>query len=183
MLRAGSASHEKLPRHRHNDGMSAARRRGLSAMSVRTRYRVAYAILTACIIYLFVVGVERRLAPDVPPFESFGGEIFPMAAERGGPPAARAAHKAEQAVLGGAPARVPVPVPDGGGHKVKDGFLRVDPDARVHPIHQLIRDARRKWDAKRARQSRTLREAVDEYHSRYYQHPPKGFDKWWRYVV
>lgn len=175
-------------RHSAEDGLHPAQqqRRGLSALlGVRTRYRVAYGVLTACIIYLFVVGIEKQLSPSVPSFESFAGEI-PVETERGGTAKARAAHQAaKQAVLGGGGKRVPLPAEAEGApaHKVKDGFLRVDPNAPVHPIHQLIRDARRKWDTKLAKQSRTLRDAVDEYQNRHFQHPPKGFEKWWRYVV
>jgi hypothetical protein len=62
-------------------------------------------------------------------------------------------------------------------------LLLVHPDSKLHPIHQLIRDARSSWDAKVARQSGTLKEAVAEYKRRYKRNPPKGFDKWWEYVV
>ncbi|EIW69878.1 hypothetical protein TREMEDRAFT_61649 [Tremella mesenterica DSM 1558] len=68
-------------------------------------------------------------------------------------------------------------------HKVERGLLQVDMESQVHPIYQLIRDSREQWDAKVARQSRTLKEAVEEYKRRYKQAPPKGFDKWWSYVV
>lgn len=47
-----------------------------------------------------------------------------------------------------------------------------------HPIHDLINNATREWDAKRARQSKTLVEAVREYKRRHKRNPPKGFDKW-----
>lgn len=78
---------------------------------------------------------------------------------------------------------LPANVDKSSGHQIKDGFLYINPNAQIHPIHQLIRDARRRWDAKLAKQSKTLREAVEEYQNRYQQHPPQGFDKWWRYVV
>lgn len=194
MLRSSSAtsnsSYSEKPlsrRHPLEEGqIPAQRRRSLSGMlGVRARYRVAYTILTACAIYLFVVAVERRLSVDaVPPFESFGGEVFGESGRGRTPMAAKARAAEKQAVLASGGGRVPLPAAgEGPSHKVKDGFLRVDMDARVHPIMQLVRDARRKWDAKTAKQSRTLRDAVDEYQSRYMQHPPKGFDKWWRYVV
>ncbi|WVR08430.1 hypothetical protein IAU60_005485 [Kwoniella sp. DSM 27419] len=67
-------------------------------------------------------------------------------------------------------------------HHVKDGLLHVNPDSTVHPIYQLIHDARQEWDEKVARQSKTLKEAVDEYKRRYRRNPPRGFDKWWDYV-
>ncbi|KAG9311046.1 hypothetical protein JVU11DRAFT_8944 [Chiua virens] len=63
-----------------------------------------------------------------------------------------------------------------------EGLLIVDPDA-PHPIFQLIRDAEAAWDAKCARASKTLDEAVAEYKRRYRRAPPLGFDKWWEYVV
>lgn len=47
-----------------------------------------------------------------------------------------------------------------------------------HPIHDLINNATREWEAKLARQSKTLVEAVREYKRRYNRNPPKGFDKW-----
>lgn len=58
-----------------------------------------------------------------------------------------------------------------------DGRLLVNPDA-PHPIFQLIHDAEAAWDAKRARASKTLDEAVAEYRRRYRRAPPLGFDKW-----
>ncbi|WWD20528.1 hypothetical protein CI109_105004 [Kwoniella shandongensis] len=67
-------------------------------------------------------------------------------------------------------------------HKVEGGLLKVNPDSLVHPIYELIRDAREEWDKKVARQSTTLKEAVVEYRRRYGRQPPKGFDKWWAYV-
>ena len=61
-----------------------------------------------------------------------------------------------------------------------DGLLHVNPDG-PHPIFQLIRDAEAAWEAKRARASKTLGDAVLEYKRRYRRAPPLGFDKW--YVV
>ncbi|ORY21979.1 hypothetical protein BCR39DRAFT_474188 [Naematelia encephala] len=68
-------------------------------------------------------------------------------------------------------------------HPIEHGLLKVDPESKLHPIYQLIRDAREQWDQKVQRQSKSLRAAVDEYQRRYHQRPPKGFDKWWAYVV
>ncbi|KAF8550378.1 hypothetical protein OG21DRAFT_1446675 [Imleria badia] len=65
---------------------------------------------------------------------------------------------------------------------IPDGRLLVNPDA-PHPIFQLIRDAEAAWEAKRARASKTLDEAVAEYRRRYRRAPPLGFDKWWDYAV
>ncbi|OCF34447.1 hypothetical protein I316_03961 [Kwoniella heveanensis BCC8398] len=67
-------------------------------------------------------------------------------------------------------------------HSIQNGYLKVDPQSTVHPIYQLIRDARAEWDEKVRRQSKTLKEAVEEYKRRYKRMPPKGFDKWWAYV-
>lgn len=48
----------------------------------------------------------------------------------------------------------------------------------VHPIRTLMEQARKKWDEKVARQSRTYDEAVSEYRRRYRREPPKGFQMW-----
>lgn len=72
-----------------------------------------------------------------------------------------------------------------GRHPVKNGLLYVDLSlpAAKHPIYQLIDDAKKEWDAKVAKQSKTLGEAVKEYGKRNKgRKPPKGFDKWWEYV-
>ena len=67
-------------------------------------------------------------------------------------------------------------------HHISQGLLLVNLESKIHPIYQLIRDAREAWDAKVQRQSRTLKAAVDEYRKRHRRNPPKGFDKWWHYV-
>lgn len=72
-----------------------------------------------------------------------------------------------------------------GRHAVTNGLLEVDLTlpADKHPILQLIEDAQNEWDAKVARQSKTLAEAVAEYGRRNKgRKPPKGFDHWWNYV-
>ncbi|KAF8137158.1 glycosyl transferase family 90-domain-containing protein [Boletus edulis] len=77
----------------------------------------------------------------------------------------------------------PVGRPSLGKHTLTpDGRLVVNPDG-PHPIFQLIRDAEAAWEAKCARASKTLDEAVAEYRRRYRRAPPLGFDKWWDYVV
>lgn len=71
-------------------------------------------------------------------------------------------------------------------HEIHNGLLAVNMSLPVsaHPIRQLIKDAKEKWDAKNAMQSRTLKQAVAEYKRRNRGlNPPKGFDKWWRFVV
>lgn len=59
----------------------------------------------------------------------------------------------------------------------KDNALKPIAEER-HPILELIDNAEKKWDALVKRQSKTLREAVQEYKRRYKRNPPKGFDKW-----
>lgn len=68
-------------------------------------------------------------------------------------------------------------------HPVKGGLLQVDMESTIHPVYQLVQDARERWKTKLAKQSRTLKQAVAEYERRYGLIPPKGFDKWWHYVV
>jgi hypothetical protein len=58
-----------------------------------------------------------------------------------------------------------------------DGLLEVSPDGS-HPIFELIRNAEEEWDAKLASSSKTLAQAVAEYHRRYKRPPPLGFDDW-----
>lgn len=59
----------------------------------------------------------------------------------------------------------------------KNGLLVVNDKGR-HPITVLIEEAETRWNAKLARQSTTLSEAVAEYKSRYRRNPPRGFDAW-----
>ena len=58
-----------------------------------------------------------------------------------------------------------------------DGLLEVNPYGR-HPIYDLVEKAKKKWNAKVARQSKTLRDAVREYKRRYQRDPPLGFNRW-----
>lgn len=51
-----------------------------------------------------------------------------------------------------------------------------------HPILSLIKRAENEWNKKVKRQSKTLKEAVEEYRRRYKKNPPRGFDQWWAYV-
>lgn len=74
-------------------------------------------------------------------------------------------------------------------HFDENGQLYVDPIASFgknppapHPILTLIKRAETEWNAKVERQSKTLKEAVDEYRRRYKRNPPRGFDKWWEYA-
>ncbi|KAG8896903.1 Glycosyltransferase Family 90 domain containing protein, partial [Tulasnella sp. 417] len=63
-----------------------------------------------------------------------------------------------------------------------DGLVEFVPNG-PHPVYELIRVSEKKWRDKLQRSSRTLKEAVEEYRRRYHRMPPKGFEKWWRYVV
>ncbi|KAG6849668.1 hypothetical protein C0991_011204, partial [Blastosporella zonata] len=56
-----------------------------------------------------------------------------------------------------------------------DGLLDVNPNG-PHPIFELIRNAEKTWDARLAKASKTLSEAVAEYQRRYARLPPRGFD-------
>lgn len=51
-----------------------------------------------------------------------------------------------------------------------------------HPISYLAREAKRKWEAKLARRSKTLVEAADTYRRKYKRAPPRGFDKWFQFA-
>ncbi|KAJ9111349.1 hypothetical protein QFC19_001117 [Naganishia cerealis] len=73
-----------------------------------------------------------------------------------------------------------------GRHETKNGLLRVDLNlpGSQHPISQLIDKSQEKWEAKKAKQSTTLKQAVEEYKKRHRgKLPPKGFDKWWKFVI
>ncbi|KZP10784.1 glycosyltransferase family 90 protein [Athelia psychrophila] len=59
-----------------------------------------------------------------------------------------------------------------------NGPMEVYPDGR-HPMFDLMDRGAAQWDAKLARQSTTLEEAVREYKRRHGRAPPKGFDHWW----
>ena len=53
------------------------------------------------------------------------------------------------------------------------------PTTDVHPIHHLITQAEDEFGQIKARQSKTLQEAVAEYRRRYKIPPPPNFDKWY----
>ncbi|KAM0752829.1 hypothetical protein T439DRAFT_323438 [Meredithblackwellia eburnea MCA 4105] len=56
------------------------------------------------------------------------------------------------------------------------------PPNQPHPIHLLMNDARRDWGRKVARQSGSIREAVQEYERRYKMRPPKLFAEWFEFA-
>jgi Glycosyl transferase family 90 len=51
-----------------------------------------------------------------------------------------------------------------------------------HPMWTLITDAQRDFEGLKARQSKTLSEAVTEYRRRYGIPPPPNFDKWYNFA-
>src|ERR1700733_9881481 len=52
----------------------------------------------------------------------------------------------------------------------------------LHPIHQLVSQAESDFQTLRARQSRSLNDAVAEYRRRYKIPPPPHFDKWYNFA-
>jgi hypothetical protein len=70
-----------------------------------------------------------------------------------------------------------------------DGRILVlpkQPDAgysgRQHPIPELIRLGKLKWQKKLENQSKSFKETIQEYKRRYGKTPPKGFDKWYAWA-
>lgn len=57
------------------------------------------------------------------------------------------------------------------------------PGSAAHPIHVLITQAEEQFQVLRARQSKSLKEAVVEYRRRYGLPPPPHFDKWYSFAV
>jgi hypothetical protein len=55
-------------------------------------------------------------------------------------------------------------------------------NAQSHPIYRLISSARSEFQTVRARQSRSLNDAVAEYRRRYKLPPPPNFDKWYEFA-
>ncbi|KAI1828339.1 hypothetical protein F4861DRAFT_489756 [Xylaria intraflava] len=56
------------------------------------------------------------------------------------------------------------------------------PPADVHPMQILITEAEEELEATKARQSKTVDQAVAEYRRRYGIPPPPGFDKWFQFA-
>lgn len=59
-----------------------------------------------------------------------------------------------------------------------DGLLDVNPKGR-HPIPELIERSEIQWKRKVERQSKSLKQAVNEYKRRYKRPPPRGFEIWY----
>ncbi|KAL7417282.1 hypothetical protein BDY24DRAFT_412029 [Mrakia frigida] len=51
-----------------------------------------------------------------------------------------------------------------------------------HPIRELMKEAKQKWEKQLSRQSKTLAQAEATYKLRYGRSPPKGFDAWWKFA-
>ena len=52
----------------------------------------------------------------------------------------------------------------------------------VHPIKRLMDDAKREWEAKVERQSKTVEAGMAEYRRRYKREPPHGYAEWFEYA-
>lgn len=152
------------------------------------RLRIVYSLLFILALYATLFR-HFSVSPS-----SIIGEPFQTAMGKAATPQAAAARHNERKALPNVPLPNTPPPPSAHGvrvplpelksrHPVVNGRLEVDPSSSAHPIHQLIQDARHAWDTKVAKQSRTLSQAVDEYRRRYKRSPPRGFDKWWQYVV
>ncbi|KAK5627794.1 hypothetical protein RRF57_003509 [Xylaria bambusicola] len=104
--------------------------------------------------------------------------------------------------LGGPPAR-PAPASDKGSNK--DGTRKSDDDSQswtasssfagsspdlkykpaprdVHPVQFLVTQAEKELQATRAKQSKTLGQAIAEYRRRYGIPPPPNFNKWFEFA-
>jgi hypothetical protein len=146
----------------------------------RKNWKYLFYLMTAAIVYFTLF---HRSSPRT----SVSGYTSSSAGNKAPPPTARS--QASKKPLKLRPKLGPRPGLPGGvasksqpDHPIQGGLLKVDPESLVHPIYQLIRDGREEWDHKVARQSRTLKDAVQEYRNRYGRQPPVGFDKWWDYV-
>lgn len=53
---------------------------------------------------------------------------------------------------------------------------------KKHPIEELMENAKKEWEEKVARQSKTAEEAIEEYKRRYKRDPPYGFTEWFAYA-
>nr|XP_018267302.1 uncharacterized protein I303_01287 [Kwoniella dejecticola CBS 10117]OBR89460.1 hypothetical protein I303_01287 [Kwoniella dejecticola CBS 10117] len=67
-------------------------------------------------------------------------------------------------------------------HRFLDNGYLIPNIHAPHPIFELIKRSKDKWQRKMDKQSKTLSEGVDEYRRRYARDPPKGFERWWAYA-
>ncbi len=108
----------------------------------------------------------------------FGGRLGGKAARAD----ATGSESASESASGSSAGTKARPRSKGAPHPIgEDGLLRINPAGR-HPVWELIEKAREEWEARKARQSRTLEQAVKTYQARYGRNPPKGFDRWWEYA-
>lgn len=63
-----------------------------------------------------------------------------------------------------------------------DAGPRAITNKALHPIEALMKEAEESFEKTKARQSKTLGDAVKEYRRRYGIPPPPNFDKWWEYA-
>ncbi|KAL2438941.1 hypothetical protein ABEF95_015048 [Exophiala dermatitidis] len=69
-----------------------------------------------------------------------------------------------------------------GHHAHEENQPLLPASSLLHPIHQLVTEAESEFQTVRARQSRSLRDAVAEYRRRYKMPPPPHFDKWFAFA-
>jgi hypothetical protein len=72
------------------------------------------------------------------------------------------------------------PLKDHHAHEENTPVLPVR--STTHPIHQLVTEAEGAFQTLKARQSRSLADAVAEYRRRYKVPPPPHFDKWYNFA-
>lgn len=153
------------------------------------RMRVLYTCLLAALFYQVVlpalVGASSRSGASKAPNASPQAKTAIPQAQEAGTVIAGQRRRQQASSSSQFLGKLPDTVVSGqqANHPIVDGCLVVDPSSTMHPLHQLIRDARKRWTDKLTGQSRTLKDAVTEYRRRYGRAPPVGFDKWWHYVV
>ncbi|KAL8773021.1 MAG: hypothetical protein Q9209_002041 [Squamulea sp. 1 TL-2023] len=76
--------------------------------------------------------------------------------------------------------RTPPQIPDVDTSSAPEPETIPTSDDTSHPIHQLITKAEHDFESLKARQSKTLPEAVNEYRRRYRTSPPPNFDQWFQ---
>ncbi|EXJ81199.1 hypothetical protein A1O3_07489 [Capronia epimyces CBS 606.96] len=69
-----------------------------------------------------------------------------------------------------------------GHHAHEENQPLLPASSLLHPIHELVVEAQGNFQTVRARQSRSLSDAVAEYRRRYKLPPPPHFDKWYAFA-
>ncbi|KIW79078.1 hypothetical protein Z517_08918 [Fonsecaea pedrosoi CBS 271.37] len=69
-----------------------------------------------------------------------------------------------------------------GHHAHEENQPLLPASSLLHPIHQLVAQGESDFQTVRARQSRSLSDAVAEYRRRYKLPPPPHFDKWYNFA-